>query len=217
MGFENGKLVRVSLEARKGGRSEVNTLHYDLVDTIGETANSPQDLADRFRDDVIPSFAAMYDNLWEIQPVVVTEEKDPQNPTDPRSSWTSGTAVTGTQTASGTVGPSGACAVATLHTDSIGRRFRGRMFLGGSYRSSWFEGDLFQAVALTAQQGAFMADIPLQPDIVPGGAPIGGSQANWCVYSRTQRAADLDPYASHVTGYTLHREIHWLRRRAGNA
>lgn len=56
----------------------------------------------------------------------------------------------------------------------------------------------------------FLDAIPRQPDIQPG---VSTSVANWCVYSRTNRAADVDPYASHVTGTVLRTAVRWLRSR----
>lgn len=214
MGFENGQLVRVTLRAVKGTRQEVNTFHYDLQNTPGETPNSAQDLADTFRDDVRPAFAAIYDTAWTIDPVQVVDEKDPQNPLAPRESWTSGAPIAGTYAITGDLAPSAVCAVATLRTAKIGRRFRGRVFIGGTHSNSHIVGNDFTAGYMTFI-GPYLAAVPFQPDIVPGGGIVGGSQANWCVYSRTQRAADLDPYAEHVTAYATHNQVHWLRRRAG--
>lgn len=96
MGFENGKLLRVVVRATNGSRQEVNTFHYDLQDDVSQPANDPQQLADDFRDDVIPAFQPFYSSAWEFDPVYVVEEKDPQNPLAPRSSWNSGSSVPGT-------------------------------------------------------------------------------------------------------------------------
>jgi len=214
MGFENGMLVRVVLRAVHDGDGDeqVNVLHYDLQNSVvpGEPANDPQSLADVFRDDVLPAWAALYDNVWTIEPVVVEQEKDPQNPTGARGSWTSGTPFDGSR-AGGEDMPRAITAVATLRTARIGRRFTGRMFIGGIHNNSTdINGNQFGA-AQQALYNTFLAAIPLQPDIATGAST---STANWCVYSRTQRAANLDPYAEHVTSYQLRTAIHWLRSRA---
>jgi hypothetical protein len=216
VGFENGRLVRVVLKAthKATGIVNVNALHYDLIDSAvpGNNANDPQSLADAFRDDVLGDYNNLYSNEWTIAPVEVIEEKDPQNPDAARSAWTSGTAHDGTRSRSGDKAPKAECAIATLYTEHIGRRFRGRMFIGGDLRQA----DDADGVWLSGQKGyfqAFIDAIPLQPDIASGAS---ASVAHWCVYSRTQRGAPgggLDPYASAVTSVLLRDEVHWLRSR----
>jgi hypothetical protein len=212
MGFENGRLVRVTLRATAtDGEEQVQTFHYDLVDSL-VGANSPQDLADRFRDDVIPNWKSLYSSAWSIQPVVVTEEKDPLHPLDPRSQWTSGTVVAGTKVISGSDLLPPHCAILVAwNTDLIGRRFRGRSWYGGSLLEGEQAAGSWTSGWITAME-TVIDDIPLEPDIATGD-PVGVS-ANLCVYSRTQRAASLDPYAAHITGHTTRTLVHTLRRRA---
>jgi len=209
MGFENGKLVRVSLVASIAGRQEVNTFHYDLDDGALGPANDPQDLADRFRDDVRPYWSSFYVPAWTIEPVVVEMEKDPLNPTDPRSAWTAGAPIAGTGGASGDIGPTALCVVAKLSSAHIGRRFNGRIFMGGSIRDSASVGSNWDAATIAFYQ-AFLDTVPKEPDLAGGESD---ATAKWCVYSRTQRAANLDPYASAITSYTVRTPVHWLRRR----
>lgn len=211
MGFENGKLVRVALVATHGSRQEVNTLHYDLQDATLEAANDPQSLANRIRDDVIPKFRALYRPDWSIQPVVVTQEKDPQNPLAVRGEWNAGTVLPGTLGGSADLLPSACCVVAKLSSDHIGRRYNGRMFIGGSFNEGDQVGNNWYA-GVFVLYGAFLDSIPKTPDIAEGAS---SSTAKWVVYSRTQRAADADPYASPITSYTIRPAVHWLRRRAG--
>jgi len=134
-GSENGKLVRVVMRAIDNATSDqqVNTFHYDFVDSTigGESPNSGQSLADFFRDNVMTPFKAMYISSWTIQPVIVAQEMDPQNKLAPRSEWVSGTAAAGTRSAQTDYLPRAACGVASLTTDHIGKRYRGRCFLGG--------------------------------------------------------------------------------------
>lgn len=211
MGFENGHLLRVVLRAvDTSGNEQVNTFHYDLINADLQPANDPQALADRFRDDVLPQYLTFFRSFWTIDPVYVVDEKDPQNPTAARSSWTSGTPQAGTSTDSSELLPPGCCGLAKIVTDRIGRRFNGRLFIAGSFG----EGAQASGVWTTAYQtgfNAWLATIPVQPDIAGGGS---GSTANWCVYSRTQRAANLDPYASHVTAPLLRTKVHFRRSRA---
>lgn len=210
VGFENGKLVRVVMRAvAPSGNSEVNTFHYDLVDAFGFDPNDPQLLADYFRDNVSPKFRALYDVGWTIQPVLVVEEKDPQNPLAPRSEWVSGSGGAGTRTVSGDALAPGHCGVNTFHTAHIGKRFRGRTFLGGTKSEADLIFRTWQTTLVTLWE-QYINAIPVQPDIVAG---ISDSTAKLCVYSRTQRAQDLDPYASAVTGHTVSSALHWLRSR----
>lgn len=212
MGFENGQLLRVVLAATgPGGRNAATVLHYDLQGgTLTDTANDPQALADRFRDDVVPTYAALFGSAWSIQPVVIEDERDPLHATNPRGAWSSGAPVAGTRSLGSDVLPPGLCGICTLITAHIGRRFRGRIFLPGSI----VEGDQNDGVvgsSMTGPWSAFVAAIPKEPDIATGAS---GASAKWCVYSRTQRAANLDPYASAVTATVVKTKLHYLRSRA---
>lgn len=211
MGFANGRLVEVVLKATHDSDqdTQVNVLHYDLIDsTYPAHDNDPQQLADDFRDDVLGPFGALYDSSWTIEPVVVQEARDPQHPNDPRASWVSGTAAAGTRGTS-SEGPRAICMIATLLTGSIGKRYTGRMHIGGSWRVTDYVNDTWQSSALTLAE-TFLAAIPVQPDISTGVSPAG---CNWCVYSRTQRAQHLDPYASHITSYLKRTSVRYLRTR----
>lgn len=193
------------------GDQQVNTFHYDLIDSPipANDPNSPQTLADYFRDNVVAPFKAFYISSWTIQPVVVAEEKDPQHPLAARQEWVSGTAGAGTRSAQTDYLPRAACSVVTLSTDHIGRRYRGRMFLSGSVSEADQTGGVWQSSIVTLWN-AYVAAIPLAPDIAFGPS---ASTATWCVYSRTNRAQDIDPYASPVVAKTLRTQFRWLRSR----
>jgi len=211
MGFENGRLVRVSLQAQKGSDVQVNTFHYDLITEALGTANDVQTLVDLFRDNVRPGFAARYSSAWTILPVIAVDELDPQDEHAPRGSWTSGSAIPGTKSViAADLHPSFTCMVVTLRSDHIGRRFTGRMFLGGDWMETDINGDTWNATPLTAA-ATWLATIPHQPDLVTG---VSGSTANWCVYSRTQRKESRDPYASAIQSATARTFVHSLRSRA---
>jgi hypothetical protein len=190
----------------------VNTWHYDLIDSIvpGQSANDPQSLADRFRDDVIPQWKANIGSAWTLDPVHVVEEFDPQNPTHARDAWDSGTPTAGTKVVSGDQLPSFCAPIARLLTGKVGRRFRGRTWIMGQYLEAEQANGAWTTSFKTGL-GTMMAAVPLQPDIASG---VSDSTANLCVYSRTQRAADLDPYAQHVTTVAVQSLVHSLRRRA---
>jgi hypothetical protein len=212
VGFENGRLLRVTLEAQKAAEVQVNVLHYDIQDaSFPSHDNDIQTLADTFRDDVISHQKALYDSSWTILPVVITEERDPQDPTAPRESWTSGTAGAGTNTTGGDRLPHGCCAVATAKSAHIGRRATGRVFIGGSWTEenqgsgNWLSGTL-------TLMAAYVNAFPKQPDLAEGASL---ASANLCVYSRTARALDQDPYAFFITSWIVRTPVHYLRRRAG--
>ena len=213
MGFENGKLVRVVLRAVENltGDQQVNTLHYDLQDSVvpGNAANDPQSLADFFRDNVLAAYKGIYSAAWTVQPVLVAQELDPQAPFAPRSEWVSGAAAAGTRGTPTDLLPKAACSVASLTTSHIGKRYRGRMFLGGALGEVDQSGGVWQSSIITLWN-ALLAAIPRQPDIATG---TSASTADWVVYSRTNRAADLDPYASPVVSTTVRSQFRWLRSR----
>lgn len=213
MGFESGRLLRVTLSATKddGSATMVNTLHYDLRDGVLGVSepNDPQQLADTIRDDVLPPYSQCFGNNWHVQPVVIIEEKDPLNPLALREGWTSGAAIEGISPYITDLLPIEVCAVATLHTGKIGRRARGRLFMMGERQEGEQAAGVWNTLALSPWQAVLDA-IPRQPDIATG---VSDSTADWTVYSRTQRAANLDGYANKVTGVTLHDKVHWLRSR----
>jgi hypothetical protein len=193
------------------GDQQVMTLHYDLQVPTGQLANDPQSLANFFRDHVSPAAQGLFRPEWTINPVIVTDEKDPLNPTAPRQQWTAGVPLAGTRGTSTDLLPSGCCGLAKLNTDHIGRRFTGRVFIFGQLaEGDQSAGIINNGTLLTSMKG-LMDAIPVQPDISPPGST---ATANWCVYSRTQRAANLNPYAAHVTSYTLRNRVHFLRRRS---
>jgi hypothetical protein len=103
-------------------------------------------------------------------------------------------------------------AVCTLLTTHIGRRHRGRLFIGGSWDETDIAGNNFVTGTghWTAVQN-YIAAIPRQPDLALG---TSDAVANWCVYSRTQRKDNGPEYASRITSTVLHDLIHWLRSRA---
>lgn len=153
----------------------------------------------------------MFENTWQIQPVVVTDEKDPLNPDNPRDQVSAGPGGAGTLATVPNRMPIQCCAVASLLTNNIGRSFRGRCFLP----PGWSEGDQDNGVWATGsayliRAQAFLDDVPRNPDLSPG---LSDSDTNLIVYSRTRRARDLDSYDSHVTDVVLHPEVHWLRSR----
>lgn len=214
MGFENGKLVQVRLRASDGPAHEyVSVLHYDLQDDPipGNDPNDPQLLADAFAGAVVTAWKPMVPTTWTIDPIVVTMAKDPQNPTAPLDQWTSGSPVAGTRSLTGNdFLPYGVTAVATLRTNHVGKRYRGRIFLPCPLLEGDQNADIIVAGTMTALN-AFLNSIPHQPDIVAGAS---GSKALWCVYSRTNRAADLDPYASAIQSTQLRSTLKFLRSRS---
>jgi hypothetical protein len=210
MGFDNGKLVEVVLKATSGTLTQVNTFHYDLDDNNDVQPNDPQSLADTFRDDVRPHIIASMTAAWTVDSVVVTQVKDPLHPLNPRSSWSSGSPAAGTKTGVSDPLPNFCSPLVSLRTGHIGRRFRGRLWLMGIHNSDDQTGGTWESAVLTDLQ-TLVDFIPFEPDIA---GPGSGATAKWCVYSRTQRAANLDPYASAITVATVTPLVHSLRSRA---
>lgn len=211
MPFSGGKIVRVSLVATKGGRSQVNTFHYDLSDSfISDHDGDPQSLADYFRDHVRGDFAGAFPSAWQIQPVNVIEEIDPLAPTAPRSEWSSGAPIAGTGDGSIDLLPSGCCTVVKLVSEHVGKRHTGRCFVGGVRTEANQANGIWSSSVITAVT-AYMNHVPKQPDIAEG---VSTAEANWVVYSRTARAANQTPYTSRITSFIVRPEVHYLRSRA---
>lgn len=211
MGFENGKLWRVTLNATNGPNQMVNVWHYDAKDDGAlSDINSGQSLADFFRDNVLSHQRALFAPTWTVNPVVVTDEVDPSKPPgQARSQWVSGTAAPGTRQLSSDAMALALCSVAILKTDSIGRRHTGRKFIFGSFQESDVSGDTWIPQVDTLIQ-LYLDSVPRQPDV--SGGP-GAASCDLCVYSRTNRAALQNPYASHVQSIVLSNRVHWLRSR----
>lgn len=210
MAFQNGKVLRVVLAARAGPILEVNTFHYDLHDdTTTGGANDPQTLADLFRDVVRPPFAALFGAGYSIDPIHVEEAIDPLDPHRPRASWTSGAAVPGTRLPTTDELPPAMCVVVRTVSDSLGRRYNGRMFVSGESH----EGDQASGQWTTAwinTVNAFVNAIPKEPDIATGPSQ---SSAHWSVYSRTARAQSAPLYLAHIKSTITRTNVHWLRSR----
>lgn len=211
MGFENGKLLRCVLKVQRNSDliQNVNTLHYDLQDSLLNADNDPQSLADALRDAVMPKLVLCYDNTWTVLPVEVTQEIDPLDVNAARQSWTSGSPTAGTRAGATDRLPTAAVGVATLRTEHVGRRHRGRIFLGGTLTELDQNAGVWQSSILAIWQQVLDA-IPHQPDLATG---TSDAVANWVVYSRTQRAANLNPYASKITSPVLRSPVRWLRSR----
>jgi hypothetical protein len=215
VGFENGRLLRVTIRATSVSLPErVTTFHYNLTNASeGLENNNPQDLADRFRDDVIPAWKIWFPAAFTLQPVVVADEIDPQNPTAPRSEWSSGTPTAGTNSSGTDLLPPGVCALVKLVTNVVGRRFNGRSFAPFVLDESAESTGVLSTAAIAAFQTAYAA-VPIEPDIAGGGG-LSDARAHLCVYSRTARAANADPYATDVASFLVRPQTHYLRRRAG--
>lgn len=211
MGFEDGHLVRVTLSAQKGDDVIVNTLHYDLHDSTVDDSPTLQGLADRLADDLLGPYADLFPSDWIVQPVLVMDEKDPLAPLAVRNGASAGSADAGDIPAidADNKAPLEECVVAKLLTGHVGRRFRGRMFLPPIFEETATSNGLLGLGKASVYQ-TFLDAIPREPDLVTG---VGDGSAHWCVYSRTNRAADVDPYASAITEVVLGTRLRWLRSR----
>lgn len=223
MAFDNGDVFRVTLRATTSTQEFVNVLHYnwnaeggvgDSLDDVGQA------LADAVRDAVATTYRALWDPARVLDPVVVTQALDPQDPTRVRSSWVAAfTTSTGTKAVAGEASPSAFARVYSLTTGHVGRSFRGRMFVSGYINEADVGVIANQWNVAAAGNHAKIADdfvlsIPREPDVVLGPST---DSCRWCVYSRTRRAADLGDYASPIVGTLARPNIYWLRsRQAGH-
>lgn len=209
MWFGTDRILRVVLRATSATDQQVTTLHYVFQDTDTSAVNEPQPLADAIAAAVLPSYRALYISSWTIQPVEVVDELDPLDPPAARSAWTSGVAAAGTLAATSDYLPAACCLIASLQTDQIGRRHRGRIFVGGSWGEIDQTNGLWNATAI-ARAKTFTDAIPHTPVAAAAGST---STCRWVVYSRTaRRLADADYYAPVQT--VVHKSpVHWLRSR----
>jgi hypothetical protein len=215
MGFVDGHLARAVFSAINGHNQVVNVIHYDMHDTSipGSAHTSLQSLADHLRDACMTPYKSLFPSNWVIQPIVVQDEIDPQHPGAVRNGAVSGAPANGLMDVptSGNALPFELCAVATIHTGHIGRRFRGRMFLPPLFSDDAITGQVVDGSKRLSYQN-FLDSIPKQPDVVEGVDPID-TVTNWSVYSRTNRAQGVDPYATPVTSYEVRPSVRFLRSR----
>lgn len=215
MGFVDGHLARAVFRMHSGSHEVVNVIHYDMHDTAipGSAHTSLQSLADALRDACTLPYRSLFPSNWTMDPIVVQDEIDPQHPGSARSGATSGGGAAGLMDVptSGNQLPLELCAVATIHTAHIGRRYRGRMFLPPLFTEDAITSGLLDNSKKLSYQN-FLDSIPKQPDVVSGVDPID-TVTNWSVYSRTNRQQGLDPYASPVTSYEVRTSVRFLRSR----
>lgn len=209
-------LVRAILPASGEGQEMVTVLHYNFEEgpepSTELTAADLQLLADRLRDDLTVVRQALLPPSWSVLPVEVVQALDPLNPSAPRLARTSGTPASGTRSyTGGTRMPVAAHLVAQVLTENVGRRHRGRIHIPQILHEADVDGDFATAgtTSVTAAQN-FLNAIPLEPDL---GIDYPPHVVNLTVYSRTARAQDQDPYAPDVTGFSLDRQVRWLRSR----
>lgn len=211
MSFENGKVCRVVLRATAGTYEHVNVLHYDLNDAgLSTGTNNPQTLADFFRDNVQGVYTQLFTSNWTIDPIKVEEEIDPLDKFAPRSSWLSGTSRPGTKVITGDQLPAGLVVLVALKSNTLGRRYNGRMWLGGPTSEADQINGQWQS-SLLSVCSEIVANIPRQPDISEG--PSGAS-CDWSIYSRTARAQSSGHYLAHGITPTVSDRVHWLRSRS---
>jgi len=203
-------LVRAVFRAFSGDAEQVTTLHYINEDAVVGEEATRQALANRLRDDCLGPFAALFSTAWTIDPVVVTDEVDPLNPTDPREQVSAGPGASGTQSPSTSPLPLAMCTIAKLLTSNIGRSFRGRIFVPGLISETDFvNGAIPNGSTYGLAVQAFLDSIPLEPDIVTG----SGTRTAWVVYSRTRRSRSQSPYWSSISDVSWSTRPHWLRSR----
>lgn len=208
--FETGKTLRVVLRATNADLEQVNVLHYDLNDSNDLQDQDPQALADFFRDNVVQHIQPLLAASWSIQPVLVQQELDPQNPFDPRQEWTSGGVLGGTKAAVGDYLPPGVAVLYRLQSDHIGRRYNGRLWAIGT-ESEGDQADGIWSSSYLDGVNFYVNAIPKQPDIGPPGSL---NKCNWSVYSRTNRAANVPTYLAHVQAAIVRTKVHYLRSRS---
>jgi hypothetical protein len=212
MAFENGTVFRVAVKAthKADGDQQVNTMHYDVVAGPAGEMNG-QAFADTIRDGVRSALVPLYTSAWSIDPVIVMEELDPQNPNAARQEWASGSVVDGTRITAAELLPRATCVVVTLRTDHIGRRHTGRFFVGSSFDESDQADGVWDTTS--GHWTSLLGYIQSWPQSVTHGTGDFQSVAVWSIYSRTQRAELLDDYLSPVRSSQIRTRVHWLRSR----
>lgn len=220
--FGDGDVFEVRLRTTSASQEFVNVIHYDWSagGGVGDSLDDVgQALADAVRDAVSTTYRALWNNGHVIDPVTVTQAKDPVNPDRTRSTWSAAFSTSsGTKTITGDNAPTALARVYSLRTPHIGRSFRGRMFVSGYINEADIGASINIWNAASAGNHAYLADafvlsIPREPDVVFGPST---DSCRWVVYSRTRRAAELDDYTNPVTATLARAPIFWLRSRQIN-
>lgn len=120
----------------------------------------------------------------------------------------------GTRSTAGTGGPDQLCAVLSLKTQLVGRRYRGHQFLPPSTIQADVTGAGF-TVAGAYWVAVLAYAAKLQTGCLPTPTWTGSTLSSWtlCVFSTMAAKTLTPPYASGVFSVVATNRSHWLRSR----
>lgn len=167
-------------------------------------------------DNLVDAYRAMLTSNMEFDGVFVRQVQDPLNPSDPKLEHYRPIGLPGLRTPGSPGSPMEACAIASLHSDTASRRFRGHVFLPPAIDSSQLGGSHWTLTgSYSVAIATFLAELfhTMEPS---GGAHYDGAwnDVDLVVYSRKARSLDADQFYAQVQSASNNRKVHWLRSRS---
>jgi hypothetical protein len=198
------------------GQQIVNVFHLRVDESAPFADVSHEMILDVLEDNLVPKYRAMLATGDTLEELAISVEPDPTVPGDTVSGTTRAIGLVGTRSASGPYVPQELCAVLSLKTNTLGRSFRGHMFLPPVYEEQFSTG----GEAFDTAGSYWIACAAFRTELLNGfggGAwwslPPGEWEAPLVVYSKTRRARAQDPWMTDVESITLRSPVHYLRSR----
>lgn len=211
-------LYRVNFVSHLGTVQVVNVLHCQTNDQLwhGLYSDTPAQVAGELSSALATSYRAILPTTYTFDRIDVVEVPDPNDPTQVPSAATVLQGVAGTRTVANSDLPPPVCAVLKLKTGSVGRSFRGHLFMPPCESSANVVNDVFAGTSTYVTTiDAFAAKLN---DSFSGGASwttlwTTTWNAKLVVYSPTRHKQGINPVTSEIAAASCDRTVHWLRSR----
>jgi hypothetical protein len=205
-----------------GNQQEVrNTFNFRLNPSSPDSVNEQflvDILADAGTTSLQNAYVALLGTVFTLDEIVARQVHDPLNPGDLKLQHAKVVNLPGTRAVTSDTS-SGICAIVTLNTDTVGRRYRGHVFMPPSLRQ------LDQGDGVFPTGSPYMVAIAaLITELNKTLETAGGSHyanrwndVDMVVYSRKARSLDESQFYAQVQSLIRRTPIHWLRSRSGLA
>lgn len=214
----SGVLFRVNFISHLSTLQVVNVLHAQTNNDLWSPGGSdtPQAVVNEIASALAASYRAILPTTYTFDRIDCVEVPNPNDPTQVPRAATSLQNVAGTRVVSNSDLPAPVCAVLKLKTGSVGRSFRGHLFMPPCESSSQIANDVFTGAGTYIPPiDAFAAKLN---DSFSGGASwatlwLTTWDAKLVVYSPTRHRQGVNPVTSEIVAASTDRTVHWLRSR----
>jgi hypothetical protein len=208
-------LARVAIKSTVQGGQAVNNTFYISdgsanIPDLSKLTNLATDLDAFFT----TTYRVLLTTNGILQNYTVSQVSDPLDPS-PYVQYVKNIALAGTRTEPSSHAPNQLCAVASLKTALVGRRYRGHLFLPPSLDQASISGTGFSSGNYLTAVNNFVAKL-VNGTAAPTPTWTGSTLSGWtlAVFSRTAAAAGQNPVFAYCTAVVQNGSIHWLRSRA---